>query len=117
MESCGGEDLHFLMFREVLSVAMLYFFLCSNWRDNAKKGIMWPWAMKGNKSTMCCCCSSSCSCFSYVSAIVAPKEDIVLCLTHCLCWERILDFRVMYKKDVSIYFSRIKSSIGVEKSN
>lgn len=67
MESGGIEDLSFLMFREVLSMVMLYFFLCSNSSANAKNGIMWPWAMKGNNTA---------SCFPSVSAIACQCQTL-----------------------------------------
>jgi len=50
-ESGGREDFSFFMFREVLTIAMVYFFLCSSSRANATKGVISYVAlcMKGNK--------------------------------------------------------------------
>lgn len=76
MEELGGtEDLSFLMFKGVLIMVMMVFVflvLCSKLRAKERKGMMWPWAMKGN-NTMCCCC---CLVLEAFSAMAGFSDEI-----------------------------------------
>lgn len=52
MESGGSLDRRFWILRGVFTMVMMWGFRCSSGSASAKKGMRWPWAMKGN-NTIC----------------------------------------------------------------